>query len=48
MQGEPKTSSFVSDGDSGNEDFICERMGAKIFLRGLRDRKFLLRSPVSC
>ena len=39
---------FVSDGDSGNEDFICKRMGAKIFLRGLRDRKFLLRFPVSC
>ena len=39
---------FVCDGDPGSEDFICKRLGAKIFLRGPRDRKFLLRYFASC
>ena len=39
---------FVCDGDPGSEDFMCKRLGAKIFLRGPRDRKVLLRYFASC
>ena len=39
---------FVFDVDPGNEDFRCKRVGAKIFLRGPRDGKVLLRSSTSC
>ena len=39
---------FIFDVDPGNEDFMCKRVGAKIFLRGSRDGKVLLRSSTSC
>ena len=39
---------FVSDLDSVNEDFMRKRMVEKIFLRGPRDGKVLLRSSASC
>ena len=39
---------FVSDLDSVNEDFMRKRVVQKIFLRGPRDGKVLLRSSASC
>ena len=39
---------FVSDRDSENEDLICLRVSANIFLRSPRDGKVLLRSFASC
>ena len=39
---------FVSDLDSVNEDFMRKRVVEKIFLRGSRDGKVLLRSSASC
>ena len=39
---------FVSDVDPENKDFMCKRVGAKIFLCGTRDGKVLLRSSASC
>ena len=37
----------VSDVDPGNEDFMCERVDAKIFLRVPRNGKVVLRSSAS-
>ena len=39
---------FVSDVDPGSEDFMCKRVDAKIFLRGPKNGKALLRSYSSC
>ena len=39
---------FVSDGDPGNEDFMCKRVDAKIFLCGSRDGKVFLGFSASC
>ena len=39
---------LVSDGDLGNKDFMCKRVGAKIFLRDPKDERVLLRSSASC
>ena len=39
---------FVSEGDPGNEDFVCKRVGSKIFLRDTKDKKALLRFSASC
>ena len=39
---------FVSDVDPGNEDFMCKRVGAKIFLHGPRDGKVFLRLQCIC
>ena len=38
----------VSDVDPGNEDFMCKRVGSKMFLRVRRDGKVLFRSSASC
>ena len=39
---------FVSDVNPGNEHFMCKRVVAKIFLRGPKDCKVLLRSSANC
>ena len=39
---------FASDGDPGNEDFMCKRVDAKIFLHDPRDGKGPLRSSTIC
>ena len=39
---------LVSDGDLGNKDFMCKRVGAKIFLHDPKDGKVLLRSSAIC
>ena len=39
---------LASDLDPRNEDFMCKRVGAKIFFRGPRNGKFFLRSSTSC
>ena len=39
---------FISDVDPGDEDFMCKRTGAKIFVRGPRDGKVLFRSSANC
>ena len=38
---------FVFDVEPGNEDFMCKRVGAKIFLRGPKNGKILLRSSAA-
>ena len=39
----------VSDMDPGKEDFMCKRVGPKLFLRVPRDGKAILRSSsASC
>ena len=37
-----------SDVDPRNKDFMCKRMGAKMFLCVSRGEKVLLRSSASC
>ena len=39
---------FISEGDPGNEDFVCKRVGSKIFLRGTKGKKALLRFSANC
>ena len=46
--GRRRVNLVVCDGHPGSEDFMCKRLGAKIFLRGPRDRKVLLRYFASC
>ena len=39
---------IFSDEDPGNEDFMCKRVGAKMFLPVPKDGRVLLRSSGSC